>query len=59
MPAIAALAQVISEYRQLRIDPLPQVSAEELLKALLGDNTSLRGLKDILIARTEGNPFFI
>jgi class 3 adenylate cyclase/tetratricopeptide (TPR) repeat protein len=46
-------------YRLLRIDPLPVVSAEELLEALLGKDTSLRALKDVLITRTEGNPFFL
>jgi class 3 adenylate cyclase/tetratricopeptide (TPR) repeat protein len=46
-------------YRLLRIDPLPQVSSEELLEALLGADASLRPLKDLLIARTEGNPFFL
>jgi class 3 adenylate cyclase len=38
-------------YRLLRIDPLPQVSAEELLVALLGKDMSLRALNDVLIAR--------
>src|SRR5215468_8758808 len=46
-------------YTQLRIDPLPPESADELLQALLGDDASLRTLKQLLIARTEGNPFFL
>jgi predicted ATPase len=46
-------------YLQLRLDPLPPVSANELLHALLGDNPSLEPLKQLLIARTEGNPFFL
>jgi class 3 adenylate cyclase/tetratricopeptide (TPR) repeat protein len=46
-------------YTQLRLDPLPPVSAEELLQALLGDDTSLTPLTHLLIARTEGNPFFL
>src|SRR6186713_3335516 len=46
-------------YTQLRLDPLPPVSADELLQALLGDDTSLEPLKQLLIARTEGNPFFL
>jgi class 3 adenylate cyclase/tetratricopeptide (TPR) repeat protein len=46
-------------YRLLRIDPLPQASAEELLEALLGADGTLRPLKDLLVARTEGNPFFL
>jgi class 3 adenylate cyclase/tetratricopeptide (TPR) repeat protein len=46
-------------YTQLRLDPLPPVSAEEFLQALLGDDPSLAPLKQLLIARTEGNPFFL
>lgn len=46
-------------YTQLRIDPLPPESAEELLQALLGSDSSLGPLKQLLIERTEGNPFFI
>lgn len=48
-----------SYYTQLRIDPLPPESADELLQALLGDDAEVRPLKQILIARTEGNPFFL
>jgi tetratricopeptide (TPR) repeat protein len=46
-------------YTQLRLDPLPPVSAEEFLQALLGDDARLKPLTDLLIARTEGNPFFL
>ena len=46
-------------YTQLRLDPLPPVSADELLQALLGDDPSLVPLTQLLIARTEGNPFFL
>ena len=46
-------------YTQLRIDPLPPESAEELLQALLGSDSSLGPLKQLLISRTEGNPFFL
>jgi class 3 adenylate cyclase/tetratricopeptide (TPR) repeat protein len=48
-----------SYYTQFRIDPLPPASAEELLHALLGDDPGLTMLKQILIERTEGNPFFL
>jgi class 3 adenylate cyclase/tetratricopeptide (TPR) repeat protein len=48
-----------TSYTQLRLDPLPPASAEELLQALLGDDPSLVPLKRLLIARTEGNPFFL
>jgi class 3 adenylate cyclase/tetratricopeptide (TPR) repeat protein len=46
-------------YTQLRLDPLPPVSADAFLQALLGDDSSLAPLKPLLIARTEGNPFFL
>jgi class 3 adenylate cyclase/tetratricopeptide (TPR) repeat protein len=46
-------------YRQLRIDPLPTESAEELLISLLGDDAALLPLRRLLIERTEGNPFFL
>ncbi|MEW6690953.1 MAG: adenylate/guanylate cyclase domain-containing protein, partial [Pseudomonadota bacterium] len=48
-----------SYYLQLRIDPLPPESAEELLRALLGEDPSVGSLKKVLIERTEGNPFFL
>jgi len=46
-------------YTQLRLDPLPPECAEELLGALLGPDPGLEPLKRVLIARTEGNPFFL
>jgi class 3 adenylate cyclase/tetratricopeptide (TPR) repeat protein len=46
-------------YTQLRLDPLPPASADEFLQALLGSDPSLTPLKQLLIARTEGNPFFL
>ena len=46
-------------YRQLRIDVLPQESAEALLQPLLGDHAELRPLQRMLIERTEGNPLFL
>ncbi len=46
-------------YTQLRLDPLPPASAEELLQALLGNGPGLEPLKRLLIQRTEGNPFFL
>jgi tetratricopeptide (TPR) repeat protein len=46
-------------YAQLRLDPLPPASADVLLQALLGDDASLVALTQLLIARTEGNPFFL
>src|SRR5215470_5347208 len=45
-------------YAQLRVDPLQPTSAEELLEHLLGTNADLAPLKNLVIRRTEGNPFF-
>jgi predicted ATPase len=46
-------------YTQLRLDPLPPESAEQLLGALLGFDAGLEPLKRSLVSRTEGNPFFL
>jgi predicted ATPase/class 3 adenylate cyclase len=46
-------------YTQLRLDPLPPASAGACLQTLLGGDPSLEPLKRILIAQTEGNPFFL
>ena len=46
-------------YRQLRIDPLPPESADELLEALLGRDAALGPLKQLLVERTEANPLFL
>jgi tetratricopeptide (TPR) repeat protein len=48
-----------TSYTQLRLDPLPLTSAEDFLQALVGNEASLRSVKQRLIARTEGNPFFL
>ncbi len=46
-------------YTQLRLDPLGQEEAHELLAALLGDGAGLQSLKRFILAKTEGNPFFM
>ena len=46
-------------YTQLRLDPLPPASAKALLQNLLGDEAGLEPLKQGLIERTQGNPFFL
>jgi class 3 adenylate cyclase/tetratricopeptide (TPR) repeat protein len=46
-------------YTQLRLDPLPPASTAAVLQALLGADPSLAPLTPLLIARTEGNPFFL
>src|SRR5262249_48892349 len=48
-----------SYYTQLRLDPLGPEGADEMLGALLGDSPELAPLKQVIGARTEGNPFFI
>jgi class 3 adenylate cyclase/tetratricopeptide (TPR) repeat protein len=48
-----------AHYTQLRLDPLPQESADALLQGLLGDEGGLAPLKQLLIERTKGNPFFL
>jgi predicted ATPase len=48
-----------TSYTQLRLDPLPPASAEDLLRSLLGDDVGLEPLTQRLIERTQGNPFFL
>jgi DNA-binding NtrC family response regulator/tetratricopeptide (TPR) repeat protein len=48
-----------ANYTQLRLDPLPPESAEELLDALLGHDALLDPLKRLLVTRTGRNPLFI
>jgi class 3 adenylate cyclase/tetratricopeptide (TPR) repeat protein len=48
-----------SYYTRIRIDPLQPQGAAELLQDRIGDDASLRALKQLLIERTEGNPFFL
>ena len=46
-------------YTQVRVDPLPAASAQDLLDAILGDDATLKPVKRLLIDRTDGNPFFL
>src|SRR5262249_40743428 len=46
-------------YTQVRLAPLPPASADALLQALAGDDSNLGPLTQLLIQRTEGNPFFL
>ncbi|HJU09240.1 MAG TPA: AAA family ATPase, partial [Candidatus Binataceae bacterium] len=48
-----------SYYSQVRLEPLDTMAASEMLATLLGDSFELEPLKQIVIQRTEGNPFFI
>jgi class 3 adenylate cyclase/tetratricopeptide (TPR) repeat protein len=46
-------------YRELTLDPLPRQRAGELLEILLGGDPRLQPLKQLLVERTSGNPFFL
>ena len=46
-------------YTQLRLAPLGKGEAEELLTFLLGNDNSLPELKQRVLERTEGTPFFM
>jgi predicted ATPase len=52
-------------YTQLRLDPLGPAEAQELLTALVGEDSgahggaALQALKHRILDKTEGNPFFI
>ncbi len=46
-------------YTEVQLDPLPPISADAFLQVLLGDDPSSEPLKQLLIAHTEGNPFFL
>jgi class 3 adenylate cyclase/tetratricopeptide (TPR) repeat protein len=46
-------------YTQLRLAPLGKAEAEELLTFLLGTDASLTALKQQILAKTEGTPFFM
>ena len=46
-------------YSQLRLDPLGPEEAHALLTALLGDSAALQPLKQFILAKTAGNPFFM
>lgn len=46
-------------YRQLHLDPLASENLAALLQALLGSNPNLQVLKNFLVQRASGNPFFV
>jgi len=46
-------------YTQVRVDPLSSEDAKELIESLSGNGADLAPLRDLLLKRTEGNPFFI
>jgi class 3 adenylate cyclase/tetratricopeptide (TPR) repeat protein len=46
-------------YTQLRLDALGKEEAEELVRALLGEGAGLERLSQLVLEKTEGNPFFV
>jgi class 3 adenylate cyclase/predicted ATPase len=46
-------------YTQLRLDPLANETAIEMLTMVLGPGAELAPLKQLIIDRTQGNPFFM
>ncbi|MFW0754690.1 adenylate/guanylate cyclase domain-containing protein [Pseudomonas sp. H11T01] len=44
---------------QLRLEPLGPAEAQGMLAALLGDDLTLVPLKQLILEKTEGNPFFM
>ena len=48
-----------THFALLRLDPLDELQGRELLDAILGLDVALEPLKDLVLARTKGNPFFL
>jgi predicted ATPase len=48
-----------SYYTQIRLDPLTPASVGQLLDTLLGQDIGISKVKQFVIDRTQGNPFFI
>jgi predicted ATPase len=46
-------------YTQLRLSPLGQAEAAELLSFLLGSDASLTAVKHLILEKTQGTPFFM
>ncbi|MBI3798656.1 MAG: AAA family ATPase [Deltaproteobacteria bacterium] len=46
-------------YTQLRLSPLGRGESEELLTFLLGTDANLKPLKHLVLAKTDGTPFFM
>ena len=49
----------LTYYMQLRLDPLARETTERMLAELIGDSADLAALRAFIIAKTEGNPFFV
>src|SRR5713226_3050121 len=46
-------------YTQLHLAPFGRAEAQELLAFLLGNDATLRSLKQLILERTQGTPFFM
>lgn len=61
-----AVAKVLEDMRQMnnrwmtiRLEPLTYKAIDTLLRDCLGDNDRLDSLRQLLLRKTEGNPFFV
>jgi class 3 adenylate cyclase/predicted ATPase len=45
--------------KELRLDPLEKESAEEMLTAMLGEAPELKAVSMLILAKSEGTPFFM
>ena len=48
-----------SYYRELSLAPLPRPTVEDILRELLGEDPDLGPVKELLLKRTQGNPFYL
>ena len=48
-----------SYYNQIGLEPLSHEAAQNLLGSLLGDHPDLGSLRQLLVERADGNPFFL
>ena len=48
-----------SYFTQIRLDPLGDTTAKEMLAAMLGENANLADLKRLIIEKSSGTPFFM
>ena len=48
-----------SYFTQIRLDPLGDAKAKEMLAAMLGDGAQLSDLKRLIVEKSSGTPFFM
>ncbi|WP_297724493.1 adenylate/guanylate cyclase domain-containing protein [Limnohabitans sp. Rim8] len=48
-----------SYFTQIRLDPLGDATAKEMLASMLGDNEQLSDLKRLIFEKSSGTPFFM